>query len=226
MSTKIRELHLFLKAHSFYPLALSSILSVSFFAWRHVYSGSYNYLNLVSNLFLAWMPYWFSLLAAGIQRVRPKWWLALLLLGIGWLLFFPNAPYLVTDFYHLYRRPPVPYWFDIGLTSIFAFTGCFLAIASLRTMQELVEKALGKVVGWVFALGVIALSGLGVYLGRIQRWQSWDLLLHPRQLLAELAQQMLNPMENLGFIGFTLMFTSILLVSYLMFISSKPIPER
>jgi len=74
-----------------------------------------SYIFLVWNLFLAWVPYGWSLWAATIQRRYPRDWWRLLLPGALWLLFFPNAPYIITDFVHLYQRPPVPLWYDIGL---------------------------------------------------------------------------------------------------------------
>lgn len=221
MLTNAKKLHHFLRVHSFYPLVLSSLLASSFFAWRYLRSDSTNYINLMWNLFLAWVPYGFSLFAAGLEQVRPRLWLLLLPAVAAWLVFFPNAPYLVTDFYHLEQRPLIPLWYDIGLIAVFAFTGCFLAIASLRSMHVLVEHYLGKIIGWLFALISLSLAGLGVYLGRFGRWNSWDLLLHPRTLVKEIALQVLNPLDNLGFVGFTLMFTSILLVFYLMFISAE-----
>jgi uncharacterized membrane protein len=128
---------------------------------------------------------------------------------------------MVTDFYHLDTRPPVPLWFDISLIAIFAFTGCFLAIASLRSIHRIIEGYLGKLVGWLFALFVLNLASLGVYLGRFRRYNSWDILLDPRSLLKEVAHNILYPMDNLGFVGFTLMFSSILLVTYLMFVTSS-----
>jgi uncharacterized membrane protein len=216
----MRTLNRFLLAQSFYPVFLSSILACAFFTFRVFYSGSSNYSNLIFNLFLAWLPYGFSLIAIALHRFdQKKWWITLLL-GTAWLAFFPNAPYIVTDFYHLELRPPIPLWFDISLIAIFAFTGCFLAIASLRIIHNLVEEYLGRFIGWVFALFALGLSSLGVYLGRFGRWNSWDLLLHPKSVLKDIALQLLNPLDNLGFIGFTLMFTSILVVFYLMFVSS------
>jgi uncharacterized membrane protein len=222
MPPNLRKIHQFLVEHSFYPLVLSSLLASSFFAWRYFYSHSTNYINLMWNLILAWIPYGLSLISAMLNKSKRQVWPLLVLLGVGWLAFFPNAPYLVTDFYHLGWRPPMPLWYDIGLIAVFAFTGCFLAIASLRTMHLLVEEYLGSLLGWLFVLIALGLAGLGVYLGRFGRWNSWDLLLHPRSLLKEIAMQVLNPLDNLGFVGFTLMFTSIMVVFYLMFISSKP----
>jgi hypothetical protein len=141
MSTTLSKLHLFLREHSFYILVFSSILACSFFAWRFFYSGSTNYLNLISNLFLAWVPYVLSLLAVGVKRVRPNLWPVQLLLGFTWLVFFPNAPYLLTDFYHLGWRPP-PLVVLIGLIIVFAFTGCFWR--SRAAPCTLVEQSLGK----------------------------------------------------------------------------------
>lgn len=222
-----------LRAHSFYPLLLSSLLAYGFYAFRVVYSGTSNYSNLVPNLFLAWFPYIFSLLAISTYRFHPDRWWNIIIFVLLWLVFFPNAPYMVTDFYHLNPRPPVPLWFDISLIAIFAFTGCFLAIASLRSIHLIIDRYLGKIVGWLFALFTLGLGSLGVYLGRFRRFNSWDILLQPKSVIKDIAYNILNPMDNLGFVGFTLMFASILLVFYLMFVtaanphepSSKELPR-
>jgi uncharacterized membrane protein len=128
---------------------------------------------------------------------------------------------MVTDFYHLDPRPPVPLWFDISLIAIFAFTGFFIAIASLRSIHKIIDGYLGKFIGWLFALLVLNLASLGVYLGRFERYNSWDILLNPRSVVKEIAYNLLNPLDNLGFVGFTLMFSSILLVAYLMFVTAS-----
>jgi len=215
----------FLYTHSFFPLILSSLLAGAFFTFRVVYSGTNNYSNLLTNLSLAWLPYLLSIVASYVHRSHPRRWALISLLVIFWLVFFPNAPYMVTDFYHLDPRPPVPLWFDISLIAIFAFTGCFLAIASLRSIHIIIEGFLGKFFGWLFAFFTLGLGSLGVYLGRFERFNSWDILLAPKSVLKQIAYTILNPLDNLGFVGFTLMFTAILLVFYLMFVTSSN-PER
>ncbi|MFZ2097467.1 MAG: DUF1361 domain-containing protein [Anaerolineales bacterium] len=217
MHTPLADLNRILRNHSFYPLVLSSLMACAFFAFRVVYSGTKNYSNLLTNLFLAWLPYIFSVVVSLAYRSHPNRWGVVLIFGMLWLIFFPNAPYMVTDFYHLNPRPPIPLWFDISLIAIFAFTGCFLAIASLRSIHNIVERFLGKFIGWVFALFSLGLGSLGVYLGRFSRFNSWDILLNPRSVITDITHNILNPLDNLGFIGFTLMFTAILLVFYLMF---------
>jgi uncharacterized membrane protein len=215
----------FLMVHSFYPLFLSSLMACAFYAFRVYYSGSRNYTNLFINLFLAWLPYLFSLIASWVYAINSRRWGLILLFGFFWLIFFPNAPYIVTDFYHLDSRPPVPLWFDISLIAIFAFTGCFLAIASLRGIHRIIEGFMGKIIGWIFALCALGIASLGVYLGRFGRYNSWDILLSPKSVLKVITANILNPLDNLGFLGFTLMFTSILLVFYLMFVTSST-PEN
>jgi uncharacterized membrane protein len=216
-----------LARNSLYPLVLSTLLALGFFAWRADYTNRWwEYRLLVWNLFLAWVPYACALLAAALHhRWQRLWWL-LPLPGLLWLLFFPNAPYIVTDFYHLEWRRPMPLWYDIGLIAMFAFTGIFLGIASLRIMQRLVQTYLGRLISWAFTLVSIGLCGLGIYLGRFGRYNSWDMFVHPQEVLRDIALKVINPLDDLGFVGFTLMFTAIFLVFYLMFISNNPLEEE
>jgi uncharacterized membrane protein len=196
-------------------------MAAAFYTFRVFYSDTTNYSNLIWNLILAWLPYIISLIASSVYRSNPKNWVTIFLLVFFWLIFFPNAPYIVTDFYHLDPRPPIPLWYDISLIAIFAFTGFFLSIASLRSIHIIIEGYFGKFIGWSFAFFAIALGSLGVYLGRFGRFNSWDIFLEPKSVIKEIAYNFLNPVDNLGFVGFTLMFTSILLVFYLMFVSAS-----
>jgi uncharacterized membrane protein len=227
MFFQIAAYHRSLKNHMFYPIVLSSLLAVGIFCGRVVLSHNWIvYRNLVWNLFLAWIPYLVSLLVAYLFRQqRRRWWLVVLF-GFIWLIFFPNAPYLLTDFLHLQERPYVPVWYDILLLATFAWTGCFLGIASLRIMQGMVESFLGKIISWLFVMLAIGASSLGVYLGRFSRWNSWDILTQPELILAEVIGKVSDPFNNLRFLGFTLLFISFLTVSYLMFISMHQVKEN
>ncbi len=216
--------HRFFVSQLLYPIVLSSLLAVSIYTGRVLLTQNWIvYRNLVWNLFLAWVPYFFSIVVAALFQLSPQKWWRLLLPGFLWLAFFPNAPYIVTDFLHLEHRPGIPLWYDIGLLATFAWTGIFLAIASLRTMQKIVQYYLGTFISWIFALAALSLGGLGIYLGRFSRWNSWDLLLNPEHIMSEVAYRLVNPFNDLRFIGFTMMFTAFLLVCYLMFVSAHRI---
>lgn len=221
------KLHRFFSSQLLYPILLSTLLALGIYAGRIYLSGTWLvYRNLVWNLFLAWIPYGFSLLAAGLHVQFPgQWWLLIVPASI-WLSFFPNAPYLLTDFLHLEERPYVPLWYDIGLLVSFAWSGLFLAIASLRTMQILARAYLGTILSWLFAFCALGLGGLGLYLGRFSRWNSWDLLLQPKDILKDVASRLIDPLSNLRFFGFIFMFTAFLFVCYLTFIAVHRIGEE
>ncbi|HZD58673.1 MAG TPA: DUF1361 domain-containing protein [Anaerolineales bacterium] len=159
--TSLNRLHLFLSSQLLYPLVLSTVLAGMLFSLRVLFSHSLTYKYLVWNLFLAWVPYGFSLWAAALNRRNPRGWWLLITPGSLWLIFFPNAPYILTDFLHLQAQPQIPLWYDIALLASFTWTGFFLAIASLRTMQILVRNYLGWISSWFFAAGVLSLGGLG-----------------------------------------------------------------
>jgi uncharacterized membrane protein len=206
-----------LARHAFGPLLLSSMLACSLLAMRMRLSGSPAFVFLVWNLFLAWLPYGWSLAAARLAARRPSAWWWLLVPGALWLLFFPNALYLVTDFVHLRPREGIPLWYDIGMLAAFALSGCFLAVASLHTMQNLVAAYLGNLASWLFVFGVVGLNGLGVYLGRFLRWNSWDVFLDPRGVLADTLHIVANPLANRQATGVIGMFAALLLVCYVMY---------
>lgn len=213
--------HHFLIQTSFYPLLLSTLLAESLLAGRVYLSGSWMYQFLSWNLFLAWIPYLCSIGAITLRRRRigrpwMGWGLAL-----AWLAFFPNAPYIVTDFIHLLSPREFPIWYDIGLIAAFAWAGMMLAIVSLQLMQRLVADARGKPAGWALVVATAALSGIGIYLGRFLRWNSWDVLARPRALLAFVGAASWNPMLHPRAAGVTLLFGAFMLVCYLAFNSPR-----
>jgi uncharacterized membrane protein len=225
MTTTIRRLrqgHQFLAYQGMYPVFLSSLLATALFAGRVYRSSSVTYIFLGWNLILAWIPYLAALWATRLHLQNPRRWWTLVIPGLLWLTFFPNAPYLMTDFVHLLERPPVPLWYDIGMLTAFAWTGLFLAVYSLRAIHKLVEHYLGSIPSWLFALTILGLGGLGVYLGRFLRWNSWDLLLHPTSVLNDVAIRLADPMSHPRTFGVTFLFAAILFVSYLTLTSREP----
>lgn len=222
---KFDKLHQFLLDQTLYPIILSTAFALVLFSLRVFQSYTLAYSNLIWNLFLAWVPLLFSLWAAVLYTSRPDRRWVIVFPGLLWLLFFPNAPYIITDFLHLKERPGVPIWYDILMLAAFAWTGFFLAITSLRTMQLLVKTQLGWLLSWIFAGGVLAMAGIGIYLGRFSRWNSWDVFFSPKEILYDVAVRVLHPLSNLSFYGFTSITTAFLVICYLMFISIRKDPK-
>ena len=218
---KFYKIHDFLVDQSIYPILLSTLFALALFSLRVFQSYAIAYGNLIWNLFLAWLPLVFSIWAAALYMKRSERRWVIIFPGFLWLIFFPNAPYIITDFLHLKDRPGIPIWYDILMLAAFAWTGFFLAIASLRTMQQLVRDRFGWLVSWIFAGSVLTLAGVGIYLGRFSRWNSWDILFSPKEILYDVAIRIANPLSNLNFFGFTTITTAFLIICYLMFISMR-----
>ena len=211
------KIHKFAFQHLFYAVALSTFLVFFYFSGRVYLARQVRFTFLIWNLFLAWLPYTFALAASAIHQVRPNWCFALLIPSGLWLLFLPNAFYIVTDFIHLTKHPLIPIWYDAGLLAITSWTGIFLAVVSLFTMQRIIRGYLGNLLSWGFSLLVILLNGYGVYLGRFLRWNSWDVFFDPIEILSYSYTLLRNPMDSKDVIGFIVMYTSLFLVTYLTF---------
>src|SRR2546421_264179 len=91
---------------------------------------------LLWNLALAWVPFVAALGIEGFSPARRRVLLAAC--GLAWLLFLPNAPYLLSDLSHL-REPSVTPWLDLSRFVAFAWAGCALGLASVRIVQRIVE---------------------------------------------------------------------------------------
>ena len=173
-------------------------------------SRSTTFLFLVWNLFLAWIPYWISLT---LERL-PSGWLSLPFLAV-WLVFFPNAPYLVTDLLHVHYRHGVPLWYDTMMLFSFAWTGLLLGFLSLFEVQRYLEKRLNKTMVNALVGVAIGLGGFGVYLGRYQRWNTWDLLTNPYQLFWDMMAVLVHPFTYLGTLGLAVVMAGMLGIGYL-----------
>jgi uncharacterized membrane protein len=209
-----------------WPLALASAAGVLLLAARVWHSGRGQHLYLVWNLFLAWVPLWLAW-----QAVRAGLFTrAGVALSLLWVLFFPNAPYVVTDLKHLHERPPVPLWFDILLLQLFILTSLTAGFLSLNLMQRAVASARGALAGWLFAGAVLALAGFGIYLGRVLRWNSWDLMTQPLDLLSDVGTLIFHPRSNRPAIRFCAGFTGFLWLAYLLWFSfariDRDVPTR
>jgi uncharacterized membrane protein len=158
-------------------LAGATIVCVGLVRFRAALTGSAHYTFLIWNLFLAWIPFVIAYLTY-ISSIRRRWlYLIVPASAIVWLIFFPNAPYILTDLQHLSSTGgDAPVWYDVILLIWFVFTGLFLGMVSLFLMQELVRREFGRWFGWGFVLAVAGLTSIGVYMGRFLRWNSWDIL--------------------------------------------------
>lgn len=196
-------------------LLLASALCVAAveFRIRHTHGSSYRFLDW--NLFLAWIPLTLALAAhAASRRSRSS---LTAVLGVLWLLFFPNAPYMLTDFIHLQDSSTTPLWYDGLMISAFAWTALLLGFVSLYAMQTIWRKAAGPLVAWSAVIAALALGSLGVYIGRFVGYNSWDALLHPVEMARVLDSQLRNPLHDARLEETVVVLTGFLVVAYAAF---------
>jgi len=168
-------------------LIFASLICLGMLAVRALVSSKLERTGFSYNLLLAWIPLVLSLaICRLLDRSAPAWMLAVLL--ALWVLFFPNAPYIVTDLVHLKTRPPVPRWFDYIFMMAHAITGLFLAYLSLALLQARIRERWGVWRAWLFVFLMLSAASLGVYVGRFFRWNSWDVLLRPEKPARDLAR--------------------------------------
>ncbi len=167
-------------------------------------------LFLVWNLFLAGLPLVF---AGALERMPSTAWG--LLVGLVWLMFFPNAPYLITDLVHIKDREGIPVWFDLLVYLSFGLVGLWMGFVSLQIAQTWVSQRTSERFGWCFAVAVLWLSGFGIYLGRFRRWNSWDLLHRPLAVFEDVAARLVDPASHARTWGVTLGFGGTFVLAYL-----------
>lgn len=207
-------------------LTLSSLLALFMWAGRAKVTDSYNYFFLNWNLFLAWIP---LLAALALSRISRRTWLTMsiaALLFIIWLLFLPNAPYLVTDLIHLSYRTGAPIWFDAMMLFVYAWNGLLLGFVSLWIVQTMARAWFGQLISWLLVAGSLGAAGFGIYLGRFLRWNSWDVLSNPEALLMDIAHLVLNPLDHPQPIGVTVLFSAFLLLGYVTLVALVHVDEK
>lgn len=195
-------------------LIVATGVCTALLAIRVYITGSHSFLFLLWNLFLAWVPFSVAWLLEVVEQQR-RLPVALYLSALSfWLLFFPNAPYILTDFVHLRQRPPVPLWFDLSVLLSFAWTGLTLGLVSLRLVQNSIQKRLGTWFGRFAVCIAVLLGGFGIYLGRFERWNSWDILLQTDALMASIVQRITDPLAHPKAFAVTAVFAVFLSIAY------------
>jgi uncharacterized membrane protein len=196
-------------------LSFASLVSATMVSLRIVYTGQTHFTFMWWNLFLAWLPLLFALMAAGLRR-RP---LLLLIPAFFWLIFLPNAPYMVTDLMHLNWPTDAPLWFDAIMLFSFAMTGILLGFTSLAVMHGLASRLLGRLAGWLFVCLSLGLTSFGVYMGRFLRWNSWDLIANPSGVMLDVLHIVRYPQDNLRTFVVWSLLTAVLVFTYVILVS-------
>lgn len=195
---------------------------------RFILAGKLLQGYLLWNLALAVVP---AIISWGVYKhsshyENREWHRVINIAGfVAWLIFYPNAPYVFTDFIHVINRSNLGYvaapwlsrldllWFDIILNAAFAFVGHFMGLLSMYFMQTTIRKLYGRNLSWFAMLPAILLSGIGIHLGRFSRYNSWDMVFHPIDTFKAILKIFTMPSALL----FSLAFSFFIAITYVMF---------
>jgi uncharacterized membrane protein len=178
---------------------------------RVLYSGTWRYIFIAWNLFLAWVPYLLSKYFKDVKNSSP--WKQVCLF-FCWILFLPNALYIVTDLIHLRAFTNVPLWYDAALLFAAAFTGIMMAFISIRKAELFLREKLDLKIIKLFVPLMLFMASFGVYLGRFERWNSWDIFINPIGLGTNILSCIISPLANYKVWAITIIFTGIFSMLY------------
>ncbi len=207
---------IYVEAKNFAPLLYNAFMlknllqlqiigySVPFFFW---------------NIFLALIPCYLSY--KGQKFVQKTPWKTLkkktkLILVIGfllWFFFFPNAPYLFTDIRHLVDYCPTPGPLNtcpekaylVPLFFTYALVGIPTFYYGLNKMSEILKTLFGQRIGKWFPILMIPTTAIGLMLGLIERFNSWEVVSDPFLILKTALSYVHQPIMLLNLASYTIM---------------------
>jgi uncharacterized membrane protein len=202
----------------FFLLNLACAICVMLVVARVAYSDTGRHTGLIWNLFLAWIPFMLAYFAHAVSWRRATLYLILPITAFLWLIFYPNAPYMLTDLQDLSRRATdAPLWYDVIIVVWCSWTGMLLGVISLYLMQDIIVRTFGRTTGWLFVFVISALSSFGIYIGRFVRLNSWDILQNPAETAQDILGIVVDPSMRLA--AFTISYTTFFLFVFLLLYS-------
>jgi len=190
-----------------------ALICFLFTAVRHIITGRRVYYFLNWNLLLAGIPLFISLIiSSGFVRKKPKI-LTAALFAI-WLMFFPNAPYIITDLYYLNNHPQKMFWYDLITILVFAWTGLLSGFLSLDIIKEVLLSKLSRAKSIAVVCGLLFVCAFGIYLGRELRWNTWEIFYKPGEFFLDVIDRFINPIGHKKTWGFTFLMGAFLNISY------------
>lgn len=203
--------------HYIASMGLLSLLCIGLLCYRAAVTGTTRYWFIPENLALAWVGLGFGWILC--EQLRIRRWLSWqnVLLSIAWLFFLPNTWYVLTDFIHVYPTGEISELFDIVLISTLVLNGFVLGFTSLYLLHREFLKRLSKEKCWLLVELVILLSSFAIYMGRVLRWSSWDLVSNTSGLIINVSDRVTDPLGNPHALDMTGLFFVLLSVSYLAF---------
>jgi len=165
-----------------------TLVNLAILVTRNIYVGEHVLNFLRSNLFIGSFP---TIVIAWLIDMNYKkmgkvlFWFAVAL----WVLFYPNAPYMISDLIHnAQSKNPDLLVYDTLIIFSIAMLSVFIGFLSLKVMFRIFIEKYGKRFARAFIAFTLVLSCLGFYMGRELKsgldvgnkyMYSWEIFLDP-----------------------------------------------
>lgn len=190
-------------------LLISGALSLALLYGRMEYTNTNYFSFLKWNLLLGIIPLLISFaIVKTSKRIESK--LVILSMWFAWLIFLPNSFYIITDLVHLKPRTIIPMWYDVAMLISFGWTGLFSGSLSVTLFDKYLNGLkFNDVAKHSIILICLLLCGLGCYIGRYFRWNSWDILDNPQAIYVDIMNT-----EVIGMGIFSVLFGMLFILVY------------
>jgi len=193
------------------------VFCIAMLTMRLLKTEHFSFFFLLWNLLLASLPYW--MISRYYKLKTSKGRFAII---AGTLLFLPNAPYLLTDLFHLTKNLVAPMWFDLVLILSFSILGLLLFIITAEKLFTILSTFFKSRAAFSCVKFLIILSnGYGIYLGRYLRFNSWDVISNPDDLALRMYQSVFDRNNYKETLAITITFAIFLYLVFEIYESFK-----
>lgn len=201
----------------FQAFAILSLTSLGLFGLRVQLTDTTRYYFIPGNLLLAWAGLLLGWNLA--RRMAKQSWSSWPVWGsaVLWLFFLPNTWYTLTDFLHVFPTGEISELFDITLMSSFVWCCFLMGLTSLYLVHKQLLKRFSARQAYSLAQAAILLASFAIYLGRVLRWNSWDVLTNPSGLLINVGDRLVDPLAHPSAINITGLFFIFISLTYCAF---------
>jgi uncharacterized membrane protein len=195
-------------------LGLATAVSIGLLMADSIANRSFSQSYLLVNLILAWIPFGLALWLK--QCLSHKLWSSWEALGVSvlWLIFLPNAFYMISDFIHLTDIDIQQLLFNTVMFTSFIYIGVLLGFTSLYfVQQELVRRFSARTTTTMLGL-LLFICSFAIYIGRDLRWNTWNVFTDPAGILFEVSARLLHPSQYPQVLLVVLPFFALLISMY------------
>jgi uncharacterized membrane protein len=174
-------------------LTICSALGVFLYLLGGIIYQSWAAWYLVVNLGLAAIPLALTYPLLSFIERYGLWDGRTVIWAVVWLVFLPNSFYLVTDVMHV---SDTHHGYDLLFAAImfglFAFIGMALGFVSLYAVHQALLRRLSRTTSYLAVMAILLITSVAIYLGKVLRWNSWDVVLHPVRVASDIAGLVLH----------------------------------